>query len=61
MAAVAKKSDEPAGEAVLVPFAYPTAKNGEVVQLVKGDTIDTGRFTRESLEHLRSLGFIGES
>ena len=47
------------GEVVLVPFAYATAKDGEVVQLRKGDTVDAGKFTKESLDHLRSIDFIG--
>ena len=50
---------EAAVEVVLTPFAYAKAKDGQVVQLVKGDTIDAGKFTKESLEHLRSIGFIG--
>lgn len=59
---VAKKAVEtPAVEAVLVPFAYVTAKSGEVVQLVKGDAINAARYTKESLDHLRSIGFIGEA
>jgi len=52
------KSDKQATEVVLVPFAYATAKSGEVVQLVKGDVI-TDRYTKESLDHLRDIGFIG--
>ena len=46
-------------EVVLSQFAYAAAKDGEVVQLVKGNVINADRFKRESLEHLRSLGFIG--
>lgn len=52
---------EPDVEVVLVPFAYANAKNGEVVQLVKGDTITGGRFKEDSIDHLRSIGFIGKS
>ena len=55
----AKPAEEPA-EVVLVPFAYATAKGGEVVQLVKGDTI-TDRYEAASIEHLRSIGFVAES
>jgi len=54
----AKKDDKSSVEVVTVPFAYATAKSGEVVQLVKGDVI-TDRFKEDSLEHLRSIGFIG--
>jgi len=46
-------------EVVLVRFAYANAKDGEVVQLVNGDVVNADRFRPESLEHLRSLGFIG--
>lgn len=56
----AKKDETLAVEVVLVPFAYANAKNGEVVQLVKGDTITGGRFKEDSLDHLRSIGFIGK-
>lgn len=45
---------------VVSVFAYATAKDGEVVQLVKGDII-TDRFTQESIDHLRSVGFVAES
>lgn len=45
---------------VVSVFAYATAKDGEVVQLVKGDII-TDRFTQESIDHLRSIGFVAES
>ncbi len=58
----AKRSDKPEAkpsESVLVPFAYATAKDGEVVQLVKGVKVDPERFKGESLDHLRSIGFIG--
>lgn len=55
----AKKDDAKSSEVVLSQFAYATAKSGEVVQLVKGDVVDTDRFTKESLEHLRSIDFIG--
>ena len=57
--AAAKKDEPKAAEAVQVPFAYAVAKNGEVVQLVKGDIIDADRFKGDSLEHLRGIGFIG--
>ena len=53
------KKDEKAAEVVLSPFAYAKAKSGQVVQLVKGDTIDADRYEKDSLEHLRSIGFIG--
>lgn len=53
-----RSADKP-GEVVVVPFAYPRAKDGQVVQLVKGDTIDADRYEKDSLEHLRSIGFIG--
>lgn len=46
-------------DVVLVPFAYAAAKDGEVVQLVKGNTVNTDRFRPESIEHLRSMGFVG--
>lgn len=59
MGAVTKKGAEPALEVVLVPFAYATARNGEVVQLVKGDVVISDRFTQGSLDHLRGIGFIG--
>lgn len=61
---VAPKKDErpaaPKVTRVLVPFAYATAKNGEVVQLAKNDLVNVDRFTGQSLDHLRSIGFIGE-
>lgn len=57
--AAAKKDEEKPREVVVVPFAYPTAKSGEVVQLVRGDVVDPARFTKESLEHLRGIGFLG--
>lgn len=57
--AAAKKDDKAAVEVVTVPFAYATAKNGEVVQLVKGDVI-TDRFEKDSIDHLRSIGFVGD-
>lgn len=46
-------------EVVRVPFAYATAKSGEVVQLRRGDVIDADRFVEGSLEHLRGIGFVG--
>jgi len=55
------KDSKPASEVVLVPFAYAKAKTSQVVQLVKGDTIDADRYEKDSLEHLRSIGFIGSS
>jgi hypothetical protein len=45
---------------VVSVFAYATAKGGEVVQLVRGDII-TDRFTQQSIDHLRSIGFVAES
>jgi hypothetical protein len=54
----AAPAEKPA-EFVLVPFAYATAKDGEVVQLVKGGIVNASRFRPESIEHLRSIGFIG--
>lgn len=59
--AAAKKDESKATEVVQVPFAYAVAKNGEVVQLVKGDVIDADRFKGDSLEHLRDIGFIGNN
>ena len=50
---------EAAVEVVLTPFAYAKAKDGQVVQLVKGDTIDADRYEKDSLEHLRGIGFVG--
>jgi len=61
MAAAAKKGEDKATEVVAAPFAYVVAKNGEVVQLVKGDIIDADRYKDSSLEHLRSIGFIGNN
>lgn len=54
-----KPVPEKPSEVVLVPFAYAAAKDGEVVQLVKGVKVDPDRFKGESLAHLRSIGFIG--
>jgi hypothetical protein len=54
-----KPESEKSSEVVLAQFAYATAKDGEVVQLVKGNHVDADRFTAKSLEHLRDLGFIG--
>ena len=48
------------GLTVVAPFAYATAKDGEVVQLVKGDVVDEGRFTKESVAHLESIGLVGK-
>ena len=63
MGSVRKPQDKPntekPSEVVLVPFAYAAAKDGEVVQLVKGVKVDLDRFKGESLAHLRSIGFIG--
>ena len=59
--AAAKKDESGAAEVVLVPFAYAKAKNGQVVQLVKGDVIDAARYEKDSLEHLRAIEFIGKS
>ena len=61
MAAAKPKKDEAQAEVVLVPFAYATAKSGEVVQLRRGDIIADGRFTDASLDHLRGIEFIGKS
>lgn len=62
MAAIRKTlvapNPEVAAEVVLVPFAYAATRDGEVVQLRKGDII-TDRFTDVSLDHLRSIGFVG--
>lgn len=55
----AESKPKQSAEVVLSQFAYATAKDGEVVQLVKGNEVAADRFTDESLEHLRSLGFIG--
>ncbi len=57
--AAAKKESAP--EVVLTQFAYATGKSGEVVQLVKGDVVDSELFTPESLDHLPSIGFVGTS
>jgi hypothetical protein len=62
MAAAKKSNAKPAekqADVVLVPFAYATAKGGEVVQLVKGDVVNPDRFEAKSIEHLRSIGFVG--
>lgn len=61
MAAKKSDGDGRASERVLSTFAYATTKSGEVVQLVKGDVIDPDRFDDDSIEHLRSIGFIGKS
>lgn len=53
------ETEKPA-DVVLVQFAYAAAKDGEVVQLVKGDQI-TDRFEPKSIEHLRSIGFVGSA
>jgi hypothetical protein len=53
------KDSKPAVEVVTVPFAYAKAKDGQVVQLVKGDVIEAARYEKDSLEHLRGIGFIG--
>lgn len=53
-------------ERVTVPFAYAKAKNGEVVQLAKGDIV-ADRFVEgkegepNTLAHLRAIGFIGKN
>ena len=60
-AAKSNKKDESQAEVVLVPFAYAQAKSGEVVQLRRGDVIESGRFDEGSLEHLRGIEFIGTS
>lgn len=57
--AEAKPKAEPKPDVVLVQFAYAAARDGEVVQLVKGNTVNTDRFRPESIEHLRSMGFVG--
>lgn len=54
----AKPAEKPS-EVVLVPFAYAAALDGEVVQLVKGVVVNPDRFKPESIEHLRSIGFVG--
>lgn len=54
----AKSKGEPTTYVVAVVFAYANARNGEVVQLRKGDVVDPERFTPESIEHLLSIGFI---
>ena len=55
----AKKEAEQSNLTVLVPFAYAAALNGQVVQLVKGDVVDPKKYTKESMEHLQSIGFVG--
>ena len=62
--AAPKKSGEKADHksaqtVVLVPFAYATRNDGEIRQLVKGDVVGDG-YTKESLAHLESIGFIGK-
>lgn len=57
--AAAKKEEKQTREVVLNSFAYAKAKSGEVVALVKGDVVDADRFEKDSLEHLRSIGFVG--
>ncbi len=54
------RTDSPVPLRVVVMFAYANAKDGEVVRLTKGDII-TDRFTQESVDHLRSIGFVAES
>jgi hypothetical protein len=57
---MAAKKDEPKALVVSVPFAYATAKSGEVVQHVRGDVLDPAQYDEKSLEHLRSIGFLGD-
>lgn len=61
---VTKKADEtgakPVSLVVQTPFAYAVRVNGEVVQLVKGDVVGDG-FKPESIDHLRSIGFVAEA
>lgn len=56
---MADKKDKADGLVVVVPFAYPTTKAGEVKLLTKGDNIDPDLYTADSIDHLRSIGFIG--
>lgn len=46
---------------VLTPLAYATKLDGEVVQLRKGDVIESEKFTKESIDHLVSIGFVGQN
>jgi hypothetical protein len=56
-----KKDEAPNDLRVLVPFAYATVKGtNEVKQLVKHDLVDD-RYTKESVDHLRSIGFVGHN
>jgi hypothetical protein len=56
----AKDSKSASSEVVVVPFAYAVAKgSAQVVQLVKGDVVDADLYDKDSLEHLRSIGFLG--
>lgn len=57
----AKPETGPPADVVLVPFAYAAARDGEVVQLVKGDAVNPDRFEAKSIEHLRSIGFVGSA
>ncbi|MEO6158698.1 MAG: hypothetical protein ABIQ39_13850 [Ilumatobacteraceae bacterium] len=56
---MASEKKPAAPDVVLVSFAYAEAKDGEVVQLVKGDVVDIARFRADSVDHLRSIGFVG--
>jgi len=50
---------EPSGNlTVTVPFAYAHAVSGEMRQLVRGDVINPDQFQQESVDHLRSIGFL---
>lgn len=59
----AKKATDPQAQPepirVLVPFAYARTASGVVVQLARGDVVDTAKFDEGSMGHLRSIGFIG--
>ena len=57
----AQPETEKPTDVVLVQFAYAAAKDGEVVQLVKGDAVNPDRFEAKSIEHLRSIGFVGSA
>ena len=62
MAAAKKAESEPTPDLVVsVPFAYATTKSGEVKQLLKGDLVFADQYKAESIDHLKSIGFLSES
>lgn len=46
---------------VVAPFAYATKPSGEVQQLTRGDVVDPGLYTPDSIDHLRAIGFVGHN